>query len=114
MCAGAVQAWLEATACELGQGDPLFPRIRRDVIYRESMSLRSLDLLVKKAAVEAGFEEHEFSTHSLRAGCATFLLDEGVELMRVQDHLRHKDSKTTRGYYRPENRLDRDPMDGLL
>jgi len=89
----AVQAWLEATERELGEGDPLFPRIRRDVIYREPMSLRSLDLLVKKAAVE----EHELSTHSLRAGCATFLLDEGVELMRVQDHLRHKDSKTTRG-----------------
>ena len=107
--ARAVEDWLAATDDQLEPGDPLFPKMRGEVIYPEPMSLRTLDLLVKRVAKRANLEA-EFSTHSRRAGCATSLGSLGVELSRIQEHLRHESSKTTRIYIRPSDGLDRDPL----
>ena len=109
----AVEDWLAATD-ERQKGDsPLFPKMRGEVIYPEPMSLRTLDLLVKRVAKKADLEG-SFSTHSLRAGCATSLYSLGVEESAISRHLRHKSVTVTRIYDRPSNQLGRDPFRGKL
>jgi len=109
----AVEDWLAATEDQLDDDAPLFPKMRGEVIYDAPMSLKTLDLLVKRVAKRANLEA-SFSTHSLRAGCATSLGSLGVELSRIQEHLRHESSKTTRIYIRPSDGLDRDPFRSKL
>jgi integrase len=108
----AVEDWLAATDGAPDDG-PLFPKMRGEVIYPEPMSLRTLDLLVKRVAKKANLEA-EFSTHSLRAGCATTLYSLGVEESVISRHLRHKSIAVTRIYDRPSNQLERDPFRGKL
>ena len=93
----AVEDWLAATDEQLEPGSPLFPKMRGEVIYPEAMSLRPLDLLVKRVAKKANLDG-SFSTHSLRAGCATSLYSLGVEEPAISRHLRHQSVKTTRIY----------------
>ena len=92
---------------------PLFPKMRDEVVYPEPMSLRTLDLLVKRVAKKADLEG-SFSTHSLRAGCATSLYSLGVKESAISRHLRHKSVTVTRIYDRPSNQLGRDPFRGKL
>jgi integrase/recombinase XerD len=45
--------------------------------------------------------------HSLRHSAITIALDAGLGLRDVQDFARHEDPKTTRGYDRSRNQLNR-------
>jgi integrase/recombinase XerD len=56
---------------------------------------------------------HDLSPHSLRHSVATLLLDQGVALHIVQDFLGHADPRTTRGYDRRRDSLDRSPAHQL-
>jgi site-specific recombinase XerD len=109
----AVRTWLDATEGKLGPGDPLFCKMRGSVVYREPMSLRTLDLLIKRIAKQAGLEG-AFSTHSLRAGFATSAKSLGGDPYRIQQHLRHESMKTTKIYFRAEDELEDDPLMGKL
>jgi integrase len=109
----AVEDWLAATDEQQKGDSPLFPKMRGEVVYPAPMSLRTLDLLVKRVAKKADLEG-SFSTHSLRAGCATSLYSLGVEESAISRHLRHKSVTVTRIYDRPSNQLGRDPFRGKL
>jgi integrase len=94
----ALREWVRT----LNRGDgPLFPSLRKGgKIGTKAMSDYAVNLLVKWAAQQCGLDPAEFSGHSPRAGCATFLLDRGVSLNVVANHLRHKSINTTRRYDR--------------
>ena len=79
------------------------------MLYPEPVSLRGLDLLIKRVAKQAKLDG-SFSTHSVRAGCATTLYGLAVDETHIMKHLRHKDAKTTRIYDRPSNQVSRDPF----
>ena len=59
--------------------------------------------LIKKYGVQIGFKEHEIGAHSLRSGCATYLLEKAVPAAIVQKQLRHKSFDTTQSYNHVEN-----------
>jgi site-specific recombinase XerD len=94
----ALRAWLAISGLREG---PLFPSLRRWArITGRPLSPEAINHLVKWAAQQCGLDPRQFSGHSSRAGCATFLLDRGVALNVVANHLRHKSINTTRRYDR--------------
>ena len=62
--------------------------------------------LVKALCRDTGVDRR-ITPHSLRHSAITLALDAGVELRDVQDFARHTDPKTTRGYDRSRNQLNR-------
>ena len=92
-----IQDWLTTAKkfsgplfCSIGKGSKIGHRISSTTIGKK----------VKWAATECGFDNAEFSGHSLRAGCATYLLDKNIPLNIVSKHLRHKKLDTTLQYDR--------------
>jgi len=76
---------------------PLFPG--RDGPLRR----RQIQLRFVRARERAGLARH-FTTHSLRHSIATHLLDAGASLELVQDHLGHRDIRSTSVYARITDR----------
>ena len=58
--------------------------------------------IVKKYGAQIGLAQEDLGGHSLRAGCATYLLDKEVPPAAVQKQLRHKSFNTTQQYNRGE------------
>lgn len=63
--------------------------------------------LIRRLAGRVGLGDLELSPHSMRATSITLLLDAGASLRDAQDHARHADPRTTRGYDRARGNLDR-------
>ena len=96
----------------------LFVRVRRVNTpggYRKSKMLsepnrfidRPLDgngvyRIVKKYGAQVGLASEDLGGHSLRAGCATYLLEKEVPPAAVQKQMRHKSFNTTQQYNRGE------------
>ena len=96
----------------------LFARIRRVNTsggYRKSKMLsepnrfidRPLDgngvyRIVKMYGAQVGLAPEDLGGHSLRAGCATYLLEKEVPPAAVQKQMRHKSFNTTQQYNRGE------------
>ena len=47
-----------------------------------------------------GLSLRHYGSHVLRYACASHLLEEGLSLKEIGDHLGHRDTNTTRGYTR--------------
>jgi integrase len=58
--------------------------------------------IVKKYGVQVGLSPKALGAHSLRAGCATYLLEKEVPPAAVQKQMRHKSFNTTQQYNRGE------------
>ena len=58
--------------------------------------------IVKKYGAQVGLNPEEIGAHSLRAGCATYLLENEVPPAAVQKQMRHKSFDTTQQYNRGE------------
>ena len=74
------------------------------------MSLCSLDNFIKRLG-EAAELAHEINPHSVRAGTATFMLENEKGLEKTASRLRHRDTETTQIYHRPAHIADE--MDGI-
>lgn len=83
----ALKEWLSAAAISSG---PVFRSINRWGHVKGRISTVSIGKLVKWAAGKSGFDPANFGGHSLRAGCATYLLDQGVALNLVAKQGRWK------------------------
>ena len=68
----------------------------------KALSGISVGLIVKWYAYQLGFDPRAFGGHSLRAGCATYLLDQEIQPAAVQKQMRHKRFDTTQRYNRGE------------
>jgi integrase len=97
----AVEAWLEASACQYG---PVFRKVDRwgNIEHSRLGSDAVRDILRRRArdariTVPAG---ERLSPHGLRAGFVTEAYLAGARDEQVMDHTRHRDLKTMRGYVR--------------
>ncbi len=68
-------------------------RISTDAVHR----------LVKKALLQAGLDQTQFSAHKLRHTAATMMLSGGVDVKTVQEVLGHENLNTTQIYTHIEN-----------
>ncbi len=93
----ALADWLAATGIESG---PLFRSVTRWGGLGAKLSTVSIGKVVKRAAAACGFDPAAFGGHSLRAGCATYLLERGVPLNVVAKQGRWKRTDTVLRYDR--------------
>lgn len=93
----ALQQWVEKAGLKAGA---LFCSVRKGDYLCGRISGHSIGLIVKQAAVACEMDPKDFGGHSLRAGCATYLLEHGVPLHIVAKQLRHKKIDTTLRYDR--------------
>jgi integrase len=93
----ALSDWLGASAILSGA---LFPSINRWGHLGGALSTVSIGCIVKAAAKACGMDPTLFGGHSLRAGCATYLLERGVPLNIVAKQGRWKKHDTVLRYDR--------------
>ena len=93
----ALRSWLAAAGIERGA---VFRSITRWGRPGARLSTVSIGRLVKDAAAACGLDPAQFGGHSLRAGCATYLLDQGVPLNVVAKQGRWKKADTVLRYDR--------------
>ncbi|NEU70661.1 site-specific integrase [Spirosoma agri] len=72
----------------------------------DQLSTRSIRYRVQKYLLLSGLQRARLSAHSLRHTAAQRLLDEGVDPVHVQRHLRHKNFETTLIYVRKKTDED--------
>ena len=114
IAAAAVNKWIETADIGRDRSSPLFrpsnsPRGGGvDGFKRRRMTIRAIQLLVKKYCLEVGIDE-QVSVHSLRVTAATEADRAGIPLIDIQHWLGHKDPRTTLRYIRGTENLDRSP-----
>lgn len=62
----------------------------------------SIGQIIKSYVVQLGLDQSSYGGHSLRAGLATYLLDQEIHPAAVQKQMRHKRFDTTQRYNRGE------------
>lgn len=89
--------WLSTAGIKSGA---VFRSVDRWVALGDGLSTVTIGKIVKKAAAACGLDPTRFGGHSLRAGCATYLLEKGVPLNVVAKQGRWKKSDTVLRYDR--------------
>ncbi|NCN51766.1 tyrosine-type recombinase/integrase [archaeon] len=82
----------------------------------EEMSSRNIQKIVKNASKKAGIKK-EVHCHTLRHSFATHLLEEGVDIRKIQELLGHSDLSTTQIYTHvstEELKKIKSPLDNLM
>lgn len=101
----ALQDWLNQSQIKSGF---VFRAFKRGLnLKTHKISDHHIALLIKHYVASIGLNPAEYSGHSLRAGCATYLLDKKIPLNLVAKQLRHKKLDTTLRY-------DRNQVSGAL
>lgn len=82
----AVQAWLHGSGLKTG---PLFRRVLKSGRVGARLSDQSVNLIIKRYAVEVGLPADRISGHSLRAGFVTSAVRAGASLVSIQRQTGH-------------------------
>jgi len=114
VAARTVTDWIDQAAIEQDRSGPLFRPgksargLGRDGFKRSKMTVRAIQLLVKKHCHKVGIDQ-AVSVHSMRVTAATEAYKAGIQLVDIQHWLGHKDPRTTLRYIRGGENLDRSP-----
>lgn len=94
----ALRQWLQAA--ELKKG-PLFPRIdRHDNVGTVGLTRMGVNLVIKRAVKNAGFDPTHYSGHSLRAGLATSAALSNASYAKIKAQGRWKSDTVLQRYIR--------------
>ena len=93
----ALRRWLDQA--RIGDG-PIFRAIAGDTVGAGSLAPERVYLTVKRLAVKAGLDPARLGAHSLRVGHVTQALENGADVVKTKEQLRHKRIDTTLGYNR--------------
>lgn len=114
LAATPINKWIESTDIAQDRGGPLFrptltPRGNgSDGFKRKHMTTRAIQKLVKKYAARIGLDV-AVTVHSLRVTATTEGDKAGSSILELQQWLGHADPRTTIGYIRSSQNLDRSP-----
>lgn len=107
----ALAAWRDASG--ITEGAWFRPVSRHGHLSDRRLTDRSVALVVKRCAEQAGLDPSEYAGHSLRAGMITTAAEAGEHERKIMDHSRHQSVKVMRGYIR-KGRMFRDTPTGAL
>jgi site-specific recombinase XerD len=83
----ALSAWVRERGSKPG---PLFPSN-----WKRPISRQRLDQLMRKYGAAAGLPADKQHFHAIRHSCAVQLLEDGANIEQVQDHLGHREIRST-------------------
>jgi integrase len=111
-CPGRLlRAWLEAA--DIARG-PLFLICQtRSIPLRRRLQTQSIRKAVKDAAQGIGLDEM-IGAHSLRAGCLTWLDQQGISPFRIMKHSGHQNVHSLLNYIRPPATPTSSPLMGTI
>ncbi len=93
----ALKAWLAGAKVESGA---IFRLVTGATALPDAVSDQLVWRLIKRYGARAGLDVTMLGAHSLRAGHVTQALENGAELAKVKEQLRHRRLETTLGYNR--------------
>lgn len=98
----ALRAWVKERGTEPG---PLFPSRQG-----KGISQQMLDILIKRYGRKAGLPAEKCHMHSLKHSIATHLINRGMGIDDVQDHIGHRNIENTKIYtdFGDKRRFERD------
>ncbi|RYF03013.1 MAG: DNA recombinase, partial [Oxalobacteraceae bacterium] len=106
------RAWLQAAGVT---GGPVFRKLTpQGRLTEKPMSAQGVALVVKAAAVAAGYSPELFSGHSLRAGFLTEAGRQNANLFKMKEHSRHSSLEMVAEYVRDHERFREHAGEGFL
>ena len=106
------RAWLEKAGISSG---PIFRKLTpQGRLTDKAMSAQGVALVVKAAAVAAGYPPELFSGHSLRAGFLTEAGRQNANLFKMKEHSRHASLEMVAEYVRDHERFREHAGEGFL
>lgn len=106
------RAWLEKAGIVNG---PVFRKLTpQGRLTEKAMSAQGVALVVKAAAVAAGYPPDMFSGHSLRAGFLTEAGRQNANLFKMKEHSRHSSLEMVAEYVRDHERFREHAGEGFL
>lgn len=106
------RAWLEKAGITTG---PVFRKLTpQGRLTHKAMSAQGVALVVKAAAVAAGYPPDLFSGHSLRAGFLTEAGRQNANLFKMKEHSRHASLEMVAEYVRDHERFREHAGEGFL
>lgn len=105
-------AWIEKAGISSG---PVFRKLTpQGRLTEKAMSAQGVALVVKAAAVAAGYPPEFFSGHSLRAGFLTEAGRQSANLFKMKEHSRHSSLEMVAEYVRDHERFREHAGEGFL
>lgn len=105
-----LQAWLKQSGIKSGA---VFRRMDKAGRFLDRITDKSIARIIKKAAGNAGFNEDDFSGHSLRRGFITVAKRNGADEFDIMQHTRHKSIATMRRYIDKSDVFKNNPTKGI-
>jgi site-specific recombinase XerD len=105
-----LQMWLKQADIKSGA---VFRRMDKAGRVLDRITDKSIARIVKKAAGNAGFNEDDFSGHSLRRGFITVAKRNGADEFDIMQHTRHKSIATMRRYIDKSDVFKNNPTKGI-
>lgn len=106
------RAWLDKAGISEG---PVFRKLTpQGRLTEKAMSAQGVALVVKAAAIAAGYQPEMFSGHSLRAGFLTEAGRQNANLFKMKEHSRHASLEMVAEYVRDHERFREHAGEGFL
>lgn len=104
-----VKHWIDAAGFDQG---PLFRGIynRCNKARPNRMHVTGIKHAIKSAVATIGLPPDQYSGKSLRSGCITWMMQEGVRPLRIMEHSGHKHIKTMQAYVLPTDAIENSPL----